>query len=405
MPRANRWEQLRFLTVRASRLLPSFLVRSSETSAAGQQLLDSASVARTSGLAQERGLPAWLLAGTNGNQAGRDLAQQLTSAAGQQLRCIQHGFETQRTAKPAFPPISSIGRSSFNVQSPLDLTAYPRPVDDNGRGIHWIPTLSSPPEVVDRFLPELKAMHMRWVVLLNNGTQIGANDYLVQRLVEAGIMPIMRIYTPGGAPIQGDLDALVRHYRALGVHYFQLYNEPNLRVENEGQPPDVGRYLDRWVPAARTVVAAGGLPGFGALSPMGDVEDLAFLREALSQLKTRGELDVLNRAWLSVHNYGRDYLRVREYDRIVRELLGRSLPMIGTEGGIYPGGNVTEEEQQQVVSDAYRHMAQREPYYFAYSYWVLANEAGGGHDTNWSHQALFRPDGVSPLVDMLRMEA
>jgi len=138
---------------------------------------------------------------------------------------------------------------------------------------------------------------------------------------------------------------------------------------------------------------------------MGDVEDLAFLREALSQLKTRGELDVLNRAWLSVHNYGRDYLRVREYDRIVRELLGRSLPMIGTEGGIYPGGNVTEEEQQQVVSDAYRHMAQREPYYFAYSYWVLANEAGGGHDTNWSHQALFRPDGVSPLVDMLRMEA
>ncbi len=303
-----------------------------------------------------------------------------------------------------FQPVTAAPPS--REAAPLDLSEFPQPIDNNGRGIHWVPTTRQTPEVVDRFVAEAQRMGIRWVTFLNQGTAIGENDYLVKRLREAGIMPVLRVYTDAGSPIEGDLAAMVRHYRALGVPYFQLFNEPNLRVENGGRDPDVADYLDRWLPAARVVIANGGLPGLGALSPQGDVDDLTFLRETLRQLRQRGADDVLGRTWLSVHNYGADYLRVREYDRIVRAELGRSLPQIGTEAGIYPGPQLDQQEQTRIVADAYEYMKRREPYYLAYTYWIIANGLGGGHDPAWEHQALFQADGsVHPLVDILRSSA
>lgn len=290
---------------------------------------------------------------------------------------------------------------------PMSLSQFPRPAGDNGRGMHWIPTISQSKGVVDRFVRELQEMKIKWAVILNGGTDSGRNDYLVQRLTQAGIMPVMRIYTPGLQPIRPDeLEDLVRHYRDMGVYYYQIYNEPNLRFENGGYDPDVDRYLDLWVPAARAVERAGGLPGFGALSPGGDVDDLEFLRAALRKLKQRGQTDVLDRAWLSVHNYdlgnGQGFLRYRKYDDIIQAELGRHMPMIGTEGGTYPGGDFTVQEQTESVRQSYAFMPQSEPYFLAYSYWIIANEEGGGHDKAFSHQALFRPDGVSPIVGALK---
>ncbi len=313
------------------------------------------------------------------------------------------------------PPAGPLGTA------PLRLEDFPRPPGDNGWGIHWIPTLRQPPEVVDRFVREARAMGIKWVVFLNEDAKIGDNDYLVKRLVENGIMPVMRIYTPNGRPIQGDLGALVRHYTRLGVHYYQLYNEPNLNVENPEGRPDVDRYLDRWVPAARVVAQNGGYPGFGALAPGGNMDDLEFLRVALDRLVARGEVDALDRAWLSMHNYmfnrpldyaedSNGYLKFRWYDRIIREKLGRPMPIIGTEGGAYPGAHedkrfppLSEAEQVRRVVDAYRYMDGREPYYFAYSHWIIANEEGGGYDRAFTDHALFKPGGrVSPIVAALK---
>ena len=199
------------------------------------------------------------------------------------------------------------GRSNVGPiagRKPMALEEYPRPVADNGWGMHWIPTVSSTPEVVDRFVREAQEMGIKWMVILNEGTQIGANDYLVSKLVQSGIMPVMRVYTPGLAPIMGDLEALVRHYKQLGVSYFQLYNEPNLRLENDGADPDVNRYLDVWIAAAKRVVAAGGLPGFRGAQPAGARWTTAVSStQALRGLKERGEEWLLDRGWLSMHNY------------------------------------------------------------------------------------------------------
>ena len=292
----------------------------------------------------------------------------------------------------------------------LAFADYPRPPADNGRGMHWIPTVSQSPEVVDRFIQQLKEMHIKWVPFLNDGAAIGANDYLVQQLKANGMEPVMRVYTPGLSAISGDLGAMVRHYKALGVSYFQLYNEPNHSVENDWQYPDVNRYLDAWIPAAKTVIENGGLPGFGALSPGGEFKDTDFLSQAIDGLRARGELGLLDKAWLVSHNYQGDralndqegFSRFTVYADILKQKLGRLLPIIGTEGGSFVTDSFSEAQRTARVTEAYRYMTQREPYNFAYSYWVIANQAGGGHDPAWEWQALIHPDGSSDLVNALK---
>lgn len=339
-------------------------------------------------------------------------------------------LEAQQTARPtegaaptsavmAAQPAAPIARVAKS--NPLSLADFPRPAGDNGRGMHWIPTTRQDPAIVDRYVQELKDMKIKWVVFLNEDTDLHGNEYLVSKLVDAGILPVMRIYTPNGAPIRGDIKKLVEHFLPRGVSYYQLYNEPNLSAENEGRAPNVAGYLDKWIPAAKAVAEAGGLPGFGALAPGGELDDLQFLRAALDEIVRRGEVAVLDRAWLSMHNYlfnrpleydkdSNGFAKFRWYDQIVREKIGRSMPIVGTEGGSHVGAQndgslppLSELELAQRVLGAYEHVASRkEPYNFAYTYWLIANEAGGGRDPSFSHQALFRPDGVSPLVQALK---
>jgi hypothetical protein len=269
--------------------------------------------------------------------------------------------------------------------------------------MHWFSTYEQGVRTINRFVVELQRMHIHWAVILNDGTDIGRNDYLVQRLVSVGIMPVMRLYVHGVVPYDGDLGAAVRHYHGLGVHYFQLYNEPNLYAEAAGRVPNPDWYVAHWAAAARVVLANGGLPGFGALSPGGEYGDLVYLRGALQALRRRKQEHLLNRGWLSVHNYANyqpvdstgGFLRFRLYNQIVVEELGRPIPILGTEGGHY--GDISEQFLH--VSAEYRHMAQREDYFLCHTYWLLGNRIGGSWDTSFEYQVLFRADGgVNPLV-------
>ena len=81
--------------------------------------------------------------------------------------------------------------------APLPLSSFPRPTSDNGRGLHWFTTTFQTRAVVDRFIPELRTMRIRWVVIVQGmeDWNMLANDYLIDRLAERaeGIMVIMRI--------------------------------------------------------------------------------------------------------------------------------------------------------------------------------------------------------------------
>jgi hypothetical protein len=107
--------------------------------------------------------------------------------------------------QPVTPVASADPLSSLE---PMAINQYPRPVGDNGKGIHWIPTVQQSPAEIDQFVSEAVNMGMKWVVFLNDQTNIGDNDYLVNKLTSAGIEPIMRVYTPrslaGSGRFKGD---------------------------------------------------------------------------------------------------------------------------------------------------------------------------------------------------------
>ena len=112
---------------------------------------------------------------------------------------------------------------------------------------------------------------------------------------------------------------------------------------------------------------------------------------------------MLNRSWLSVHNYHglrpqydpNGFFLYRQYDRIVQNNIQHSLPMLGTEAGSYhPDPQI---EKQQLIWQ-YSYMREREPYFFVHSHWLLANQLGGSFDTSWEYQTLFRQGFVHPVV-------
>jgi hypothetical protein len=334
--------------------------------------------------------------------------QSITDSLKAVVPAVEQIVET--VTSTAVASVDRLSEAFLSTLQPMALADYPRPAGDNGMGVHWIPTVRQTPAEIDHFVEEAKTLGMKWVLFLNEGTDSSANDYLVKKLTQAGIEPMMRIYTPGLTPIAGDLQALVRHYRELGVRYFQLYNEPNLMVETGGQFPDVEHYLELWVPAAKEIIAAGGLPGFGALSPQGEMDDRDFLRQALAGLEQRGLLGLLNRSWLSMHNYTgpralddpNGFMRFRQYNAIIESVLGRSIPIIGTEGGTHITEHVSEAQQVDMVTGAYKYMRERrEPWNFAYTYWILAN----GHDPTWDEHALIRRDGPTALAQALKRMA
>jgi hypothetical protein len=256
---------------------------------------------------------------------------------------------------------------------------------------------------VDRFIDQVVAMHIKWVVFLNGGSDIGANDYLVSKLINARIMPVMRIYRSNISPYDGDIGRMVAHYRERGVYYYQIYNEPNANEENSQGFANPNQYATAWAATARDVIDNGGLPGIGALSPGGAYDHYSFLARTLTALRYNGELELLNHAWLSIHNYNGlrplddpdGFIMFRKYDEIIRVQLHRSMPMIGTEGGSYSSDPQVEEN---LLVAQYSYMRNAEPYFFAFSHWLLANKEGGSWDDKWEWQALFRNGFIHPVV-------
>ena len=293
--------------------------------------------------------------------------------------------------------------ADYRPDEVIPIEAFPRPSGDNGWGIHWIPTTSQDKGTVDRFVDQVVAMHIKWVVFLNGGSDIGANDYLVSRLVSANIMPVMRIYRSNISPYDGDIGRMVAHYRARGVYYYQIYNEPNANEENSQGFANPNQYATAWAATARDVIDNGGLPGIGALSPGGAYDHYSFLARTLTALRYNGELELLNHAWLSIHNYNGlrslddpdGFIMFRKYDEIIRVQLHRSMPMIGTEGGSYSSDPKVEEN---LLVAQYSYMRNAEPYLFAFSHWLLANKEGGSWDDKWEWQALFRNGFIHPVV-------
>lgn len=209
--------------------------------------------------------------------------------------------------RPAFSSLSTETETISKLSAFGRLAQYPRPNKDNGRGVHYAPTiLAQPTNMVDFFIDELLAMNIKWVKLMQGDIPKVEHQYLVEQLVAHDIEPIIRVYKPYNEPYE-HLSELVMAAQPLGVHYFELYNEPNINGFpggwRDGEAISIDRILDLWIPAAEVIDQAGGYPGLPTLAVGGDYDDMLFLKTVLDNLIARNRVDVLERAWIPLHNY------------------------------------------------------------------------------------------------------
>ncbi|PWH13013.1 MAG: hypothetical protein DDG58_14685, partial [Ardenticatenia bacterium] len=79
----------------------------------------------------------------------------------------------------ASPDVGQVGRPF--PDAPLPLSAFPRPPQDNGLGVHWSTHLyAQSAEATSYFVSELARMNIRWVKLLNDGTRGREYDHTIE---------------------------------------------------------------------------------------------------------------------------------------------------------------------------------------------------------------------------------
>ncbi|GIV75995.1 MAG: hypothetical protein KatS3mg050_0389 [Litorilinea sp.] len=186
----------------------------------------------------------------------------------------------------------------------MELHEYPRPANDTGIGIHWCPgyaTAIGLGRIRDFWIPEMKAMGIKWVKIFNHD---GAIDF-AELLLAEGFMPIVRLYRPTPNPGVLDIKEIV-HLDAFiraGVRYFEFNSEPDQDAQwKGGRVPANGLELvvENTIANLETILERGGMPGIPAVSN-GSRWDL------VGKIVARGRKDLFNGpVWLAIHNYSRN---------------------------------------------------------------------------------------------------
>ncbi len=197
----------------------------------------------------------------------------------------------------------------------MKIEDFPRPPDDNGRGIHWSATpYHVTGDELDHWVGEVVAMHIKWVKLMDDGG--GSSQELCLRLLDNGIMPIVRIFKPEPNPghmVEGREEEMISRFVSQGIRYFETNNEPDLPVEwYHGVMPDnwLEIVVDSFIIDASKIIDRGGLPAFPAMGPGGR-------EDPYDMIVAKGRQDLFeNGAWVAIHNYTLNHPLDYPYDDV-----------------------------------------------------------------------------------------
>jgi len=199
----------------------------------------------------------------------------------------------------------------------MHIQDFPRPKNDNRRGIHWSPSVSHPKgAALDFWISELQAMGMKWVKLLDDGC--GSSLELCQRLLAIDVMPIVRLYRlePNPGHIEARELETARVLISAGVRYFETNNEPNLPSEwkNNRLPSNwLDVAIDNFIYDADRIIELGGLPSLPAMG-------LSDHDRPLAAVVNRGRADLFEKgAWIAIHNYTQNRPLDYPYDPVNQE--------------------------------------------------------------------------------------
>jgi len=173
---------------------------------------------------------------------------------------VTHTAAPMASAVPPPPPAASLAPSRPTCGQPI---TFPRPPGDNGRGVHWCPATRHSKAATDRLVSEVVSMGLKWVVLVEGidswdfDHALREEDaYLIWHLQSQGIMPIVRLKSEVGASDEKAFLDKARELRELGIHYFQIFNEPNRDDEWAVVGPRTPEaYMFHWLRRAKAIVA------------------------------------------------------------------------------------------------------------------------------------------------------
>ncbi len=149
---------------------------------------------------------------------------------------------------------------------------------------------------VNIWLPFLKTLGASWITL-TAPIQHAIPESFISAFKASGIEPILHFYDPRLHLVsKDDISLILKTYQKWGVNYVSFFAYPNLRrfwsTSEWARDSLVERFLDRFVPLARTAVSNGLFPVFSLLQPGGDYWDLVFFRSCLRGLVDRGLRDI-----------------------------------------------------------------------------------------------------------------
>ncbi|MDM8530541.1 WD40 repeat domain-containing protein [Anaerolineales bacterium HSG25] len=181
------------------------------------------------------------------------------------------------------------------------LDHFPRPANDNGRGVHWSHDSQRWGKPDWGFWQEqILALNIKWVKMLDTGD--GSSIGLAKRLIDIGVMPVVRFYRlePNPDPISSREIEAARQYIDWGVVYFETNNEPDLTLEwkNKYRPDNwLEIVVDNFIFEASAIRDMGGYLLFPAFGPGGRGNPFQLIVE-------RGRQDILDgNCGLAIHNY------------------------------------------------------------------------------------------------------
>ncbi len=184
----------------------------------------------------------------------------------------------------------------------MELKDYPRPKDDNGRGIHWSPGLYNDhlfeTGEIDRWINELLEMKIKWVKVIDDGG--GSTIELCEKLLENDIFPVVRLYLKSPGHIRMREEEAIRDLISIGARYFETKNEPDLDIEwhDEHKPPHwLDIVVDDFIYDADKILPLG---GYLAMPSMG----VGTIVNPFAMVVERGRSDIFHHGvWVAIHNY------------------------------------------------------------------------------------------------------
>lgn len=236
-------------------------------------------------------------------------------------------------------------------------------------GLHYFPdTLHFRDCDLQTWLPRLKALGASWLAL-HAPSDRAIPESFIRTLIEENIDPILQFnLNLGDPPSVEDIQVMLEAYSHWGVQHVLFFERPNSQRSwaspEWAQTRLVERFLNQFLPLAKSALQTGLTPLLPPLEPGGGYWDTTFFRSMLESLIRREEKELLQNLVISAYawtwgrplNWGaggperwpearpynispeiqdqRGFRTLDWYQAIARALLGKNFPAMLFEAGV-----------------------------------------------------------------------